>query len=186
MNSENVNEENLPATPVDPLTMLRQVAAAEGAGATLLKFAKGHWKAGPDEEQSPFGPLVAGAERYLATKEKGDPIKGYYFRIFLPQRDGLGIAEGDEGHRAGDVDPVLAETTWCAYAWPVERDVTGRRTFFVNQAGDVLATSDGGYSGERGPEAYAAFDPSSHSYGITGKTALDKVGNDRATWSPAN
>ena len=110
---------------------------------------------------------------------------GYYFRIFLPQRGGQGLAEGEAGYRTGDVDPELAETAWCAYAWPVERGVTGRRAFFVNQAGDVLETSDGGYSGARGPEPYAAFDSSAHSYGITGKTALDAVGNDRAKWSPA-
>ena len=111
---------------------------------------------------------------------------GYYFRIFLPQRGGRGLAERETGgFQAGDVDPELSETAWCCYAWPVERGVTGRKTLFVNQAGDVLQTSDGGYSGERGPESYAAFDPSTHSYGITGKTALDAVGNDRAMWSPA-
>ena len=123
--------------------------------------------------------------KFRAVEQGRVQRNGYYFRIFLPQRGGQGLAEGEAGLRTGDVDAELAETAWCAYAWPVERDVTGRRTFFVNQAGDVLETSDGGYSGERGPEPYAAFDPSSHSYGITGKTALGKVGNDRATWSPA-
>ena len=99
---------------------------------------------------------------------------------------GRGLAEREAGgFQAGDVDPELSETAWCCYAWPVERGVTGRRTFFVNQAGDVLETSDGGYAGERGPEPCAAFDPSTHSYGITGKIAIDSVGNDRATWSQA-
>ncbi|MCB9826272.1 MAG: DUF2950 family protein [Planctomycetes bacterium] len=39
-------------------------------------------------------------------------------------------------------DPDLAETAWCAYAWPASYQQSGNRTFFVNQAGDVLATEN--------------------------------------------
>ena len=55
MKTEETNDTNLPAIPVDPLETLRQVAAAEGAGATLLKFTKGDWKAGPDGDEMEVG-----------------------------------------------------------------------------------------------------------------------------------
>lgn len=38
------------------------------------------------EELSPFGPLIAGESKaYLDAREKGDPFRGYYFRILTSQ-----------------------------------------------------------------------------------------------------
>ena len=109
---------------------------------------------------------------------------GYYFKIFLPRAGGDGLAEHrDGGFLAHVLDPNLSETTWCAYAWPVERLVTGERCFFVNQAGDIFATRDGNYGGEDEPPSYAAFD--SGSIGITGKVAPEGIGGDRGTWKQA-
>jgi len=109
---------------------------------------------------------------------------GYYFKVFLPGANGDGIAE----HQAGGflsqvVDPNAAETTWCAYAWPVERGVTGERCFFVNQAGDIWSNVDRNYGGEDEPPGYAAFDPGS--VGILGKVAPDGTGGDRGVWKQA-
>jgi len=109
---------------------------------------------------------------------------GYYFKIFLPSANGDGLAEyRDGGFLAHVLDPNAAETTWCAYAWPVEHGVTGERCFFVNQAGDIYANSDRKYSGESEPPSYAAFDPSG--VGILGKVAPEGVGGDRGTWKQA-
>lgn len=84
---------------------------------------------------------------------------GYHFRIFLPGKDGSGLAEPQTGFAKGSgVDAERAEVCFCCYAWPVKQGESGDRTFVVNQAGDILATTWAAYSGEgAGPQADAAF-----------------------------
>ena len=71
---------------------------------------------------------------------------GYVFQMYLPDATAQGIAEavtdggGDSANALG-VDPGQAETLWCCYAWPQVFSNSGKRTFFVNQSGDVLATN---------------------------------------------
>jgi hypothetical protein len=100
-----------------------------------------YWKAGPDEEQSPFGPLVAGAERYLATKEKGDPIKGYYFRILT--RQGANVP--------GDAYDYIINGRMLAgfalVAYPADYGHSGVMTFVVNQRGKVSQKDIGPFAG---------------------------------------
>jgi prepilin-type N-terminal cleavage/methylation domain-containing protein len=72
---------------------------------------------------------------------------GYLFRIYLPGNvsPGEGVAEtagGGAGGVFGTISSDLCETTWCAYAWPVNRGNSGNRAFFVNQQGDVLQTQN--------------------------------------------
>ena len=109
---------------------------------------------------------------------------GYLFQVFLPRAgDWRALAErADGGYGDGEVCADLAETTWCVYAWPKEEGVTGNRTFFVSQGGDITATS-AGYSGKRGPNANAAFRPRYPT--ITGQAAKDERGCDGALWKQA-
>ena len=44
-----------------------------------------YWEDDGDDDPSPFGPLVEGAERYLDTLEPGDPLRGYYFNVLTRQ-----------------------------------------------------------------------------------------------------
>ena len=88
---------------------------------------------------------------------------GYVFQMFLPDREQRGVAEdaagGDPGNDNG-VDPDHAETLWCCYAWPQRQGKSGRRAYFVNQAGDVLASIGEAvaYDGaRRSCEFHAAF-----------------------------
>ncbi len=110
---------------------------------------------------------------------------GYFYRIYLPQANGLSLAERDRGGvAAGETNPDLAETCWCAYAWPVEGE---GKTYFTNQAGDVLLTSEGGYVGDREPPPYAAFRDAS---GLAAPTAIETeserhIGADRCEWKQA-
>lgn len=107
---------------------------------------------------------------------------GYRFRIYLPGPKGLALPERDRGGiDAGRLDPDLAEKLWCAYAWPVEGE---GRTFFTNQAGEILATS--GYAGDDEPPPYAAFRDRS---GLAAPTVTDlpadrRVGADGRAWQP--
>jgi len=65
---------------------------------------------------------------------------GYVFQIFLPGKDGWLAEAPCGGARGVAVDPASAEVIWCAYAWPVDAGHTGTRTFYIDQAGDLLGT----------------------------------------------
>ena len=85
--------------------------------------------------------------------------------------------------RPAQVDPDLAETTWCLYAWPAVGGAEAPKTYFTNQMGDVLAMEDPSYAGPgNGPAADAAF----RGRGITCLTAVGGVGNDGNTWTQVN
>lgn len=109
---------------------------------------------------------------------------GYVFQVFLPAADGSAVAEASNGGADGvAVDPDRAEQLWCAYAWPVD-EKSGRRCFFVNQSGDVLATDNDaqGYFGrDKGPKPNAAFEQGS-SGKLDAKLAAGEVGSDGARW----
>lgn len=75
---------------------------------------------------------------------------GYCFRIFLPGKDGVPVAERvNGGPEAAAIDSKQAEVRWCVYAWPIEAGGSGQRAFWIDQGGDVLASpnADGRYSG---------------------------------------
>jgi len=92
----------------------------------------------PDEAFTVFPPRM-GTTNALGVGFQ----RGYCFVVYLPTHAGPAISE-DAG--AGPVsDPVNAnaqETRWCAYAWPQEYGVTGRRVFFVNQEAEVYVASN--------------------------------------------
>ena len=67
---------------------------------------------------------------------------GYMFQMYLPDVGAAGIAEDATGGYTGAaIDPGQAETLWCCYAWPQVFGNSGKRTFFINQSGDVLSTN---------------------------------------------
>lgn len=96
---------------------------------------------------------------FSEVNEHGEVTRsGYQYRIYLPDAAGRGVAEPRTGYAAIDADADLAETTWCAYAWPVDEKTGATTVFFTNQSGDVFATEDARYRGPgRGPAADAAF-----------------------------
>ena len=132
-------------------------------------------------------PVLSGAFRVL--NDGGEVSRsGYFFKVFLPGDDPLGggVAEPKAGYDGTGLDADLAETTWCCYAWPVNYNQSGNRTFFTNQAGDVVATEDEAYSGTtKNPAADAAFSKDDPGV-ITGKVAVGAVGNDDNTWRQVN
>ena len=87
-------------------------------------------------------PVLSTAFGNVATSQVNR--SGYVFQMFLPDTAAQGIAEqatGGDAANAGGVDPGQAETLWCCYAWPQVFGNSGKRTFFVNQSGDVLSTN---------------------------------------------
>jgi type IV pilus assembly protein PilA len=89
---------------------------------------------------------------------------GYYFAMFLPSATSGFVSEASTGGGSTTNNPSAAqsEVLWCCYAWPVSRGNSGKRSFFVSQSGDVLATANLQtnelYSGVgRGPHNNAAY-----------------------------
>lgn len=113
---------------------------------------------------------------------------GYHFRMFLPGAGGVGVAEDLTGGiaNAASIDPNLAETFWCAYAWPQFLGNSGRRTFFVNQQGELLQAQNSvrNYSGTTAtPVADAAFSNPVLAGDISGAIASNGQGSDGETWN---
>jgi hypothetical protein len=99
-----------------------------------------YWEAESEEDLSPFGPLVQGAERYLETKQLGDPIKGYYFRILTRQG---GNPPG------GSHDYVINGNMIAGFAlvaYPADHENSGVMTFVVSHRGKVHQKDLGEFS----------------------------------------
>lgn len=133
-------------------------------------------------------PIVSPA---MANVDAGGRVtkKGYVYMLFLPDTmnpsgfvhevSGPGLAGG-----TGRISVDLAETTWCMYAWPVDEGKSGRRAFFINQAGDVMQSSN-----ERARHGgLGSFDPRSalRGAGITSQVAVGTRGQDGDVWKVTN
>lgn len=112
---------------------------------------------------------------------------GYLFQMYLPNVTAAGIAEqatGGDPTNAGGVDPGQAETLWCCYAWPQVQGNSGKRTFFVNQSGDVLATNGAvlAYNGTTTVPAFSAAYSSAASAFMSSPVAANTLAQDGNTW----
>ena len=138
-------------------------------------------------------PVLSGAfgnVQDVGGGEGGVSRSGFFFKMWLPDAAGVGIAELTTGGQAGGaVDPNMCEVIWSAYAWPINRGTSGNRSFFINQAGDIMQTQGGvqNYSGiGTAPGADAAFVAGSTANTINGTVAVNSVGMDGNTWTTVN
>ena len=136
--------------------------------------------AASDRLGSALSPAVLSAP-FKALDDRGLVVRsGYYFRIYLPDDEALGVAEPETGFaRSNGVHPDRSENLWCAYAWPVSNAKGNTDTFFVNQTGDMLVTRTEDYGGPRRvPAADAAFTTP----GMGGEIAFGVEGQDGNLW----
>jgi hypothetical protein len=108
------------------------------------------------------------------------------FQMCLPGITAAGVSENNWGGALGcSIDAARAERYWCCYAWPVTYGSTGKRTFFVNESGHVLAADNlvWHYSGSLAPPAVAAAFEASTSGTLDCRTAADTLGHDGHRWS---
>jgi len=121
---------------------------------------------------------------FRAISPLGEMVRnGYYYRLYLPGPTGEGLLELPGGGADGAVSAELAESTWCVYAWPQRYGVSGRRTFFANQFGEITSTDDPQYSGPGAPlPAGAALAQPGAAGGIVGTVAVNEPGRDDNTW----
>ena len=114
---------------------------------------------------------------------------GYCFRIFLPdsafppgfayetgKASPTGVAGG-----TGKIGVDMAETCWCAYAWPESVGVTGTSAFYVSWIGDVLESPNKAarWSGrEKAPPGASALLGGE----FTSRAAVGAKGRDGEVW----
>ena len=117
---------------------------------------------------------------------------GYLFRMYLPNSSAAGLTEtattgGDAANSIG-IDASQAETLWACYAWPQVRGNSGKRTFFVNQSGDVLSCNPSvaaaTYNGTTIMPAYsAAYTNAVGTTSMAMISASNTKGKDLNTWT---
>jgi hypothetical protein len=100
-----------------------------------------YWEAESEEDLSPFGPLVQGAERYLETKQPGDPIKGYYFQLLTRQ------GENPPGGRYDYVINGNMIAGFALVAYPADHGNSGVMTFVASHRGKVHQKDLGEFTG---------------------------------------
>ncbi len=134
---------------------------------------------------NPIRPAVL-SSGFRSFGSRGEVSRGgYFFIVLLPTATGQGV----NWLTPGAVDAEIAETTWCAYAWPTRFGSTGNRTFFVSQAGDMITTMDSRYTHDNAGGLLtpgAAFGGSGSATSITGCLAMNTTGRDGNFWKQAN
>jgi len=107
---------------------------AQKLASTPGKFDGLYWPADATrgETPSPLGPLIAESSAYLAGHKRGDPYRGYHFRILT----------GQGKHAPGGAYSYVINGRMVAgaamVAYPAEYDGTGDMTFIVNSAGKIF------------------------------------------------
>ncbi len=147
----------------------REYAGKARNGGDILEYARHlrsapgthdglYWRAGQDEEMSPFGPLIAEAheEGYRAENNimtvNQSAYRGYLFKILTRQGPHAPVGKYDyiiNGHMIGGFALV---------AWPADWGNTGVMTFIVNQQDKVYQKNLGAKTG-RIAAAMTAYDP---------------------------
>jgi len=143
----------------------REYASEDRLGDGILQYAQHlastpgrrdglYWPAdtAAGEVESPFGPLLAQEAAYVAGRRKGDPYRGYRFRILTRQG----------AHAPGGAYSYLIHGRMLAgfamVAYPAEPGSSGVMTFIVNQNGRIYERNLGKDSARLGAKL-AAFDP---------------------------
>ena len=115
---------------------------------------------------------------------------GYFFAMFLPSSAAAPTAEAASGGSSGvSISAANAEVMWAAYAWPSSYGNSGKRTFFVNQAGDVLSCRNATqrYNGTTNPPAgTAAMLAGVGSPTMASTLAANATGQDGERWIVVN
>ncbi len=110
---------------------------------------------------------------------------GYVFRVYLPRNNLQWLGERGTNRAYRNVSSVDAENYWAIYAWPRSYAGTGKRAFFMNQVGQILACKNNNtrYSGDIRPNRHAVILLGAPNGKMDGPIALNAVGRDNNTWT---
>jgi len=130
------------------LQFAQKLASAPG------KFDGLYWRADASkgEELSPLGPLIAESSAYLAGHKRGDPYRGYHYRILT--RQGASAPGGAYSY----VINGRMVAGFAMVAFPASYGDSGVMTFIVNSAGKVFEKNLGPTTTAIG-EKMTTFDP---------------------------
>jgi prepilin-type N-terminal cleavage/methylation domain-containing protein len=135
-------------------------------------------------------PVMSGAFRTFNANSEVSR-SGYLFKLYLPADGGVGSPE--QAVAATALSPTLnndlCETSWCCYAWPAAYGASGNRTFFINQAGDIIGTDYISYDGTgdfAAGNAGRAFKNGGSVGNMTGTVAVGTRGRDLRVWKQIN
>lgn len=108
--------------------------------------------------------------------------RGYMMALHLPDATGAGLPTIPANDASVDADQ--AEVAWTCLAWPVTRGRTGRGTYFINQAGEILVAKNATYDGMLSvPPAGAGLVGVAPTTIVGGAIAADTVGADGNVWT---
>ena len=107
---------------------------AQKLGSSPGKFDGLYWPADASkgEPLSPFGPLIAESSAYLAGHKRGDPYRGYHFRILTRQ------GKSAPGGAYSYVINGRMVAGFGMVAFPAVYGESGLTTFIVNSAGKIF------------------------------------------------
>jgi hypothetical protein len=127
---------------------------AQKLGSTPGKFDGLYWPADASkgEEMSPFGPLIAESSAYLAGHKRGDPYRGYHFRILTRQ------GKSAPGGAYSYVINGRMVAGFAMVAYPAAYGESGVMTFIVNTAGKIFEKNLGPNTAATA-EKMTGFDP---------------------------
>jgi hypothetical protein len=104
------------------------------------------------EELSPFGPLIAESSPYLAGHKKGDPYRGYHFKILTGQ------GKNAPGGKYSYIINKRMIAGYAMVAYPSQYGETGVMTFIINHNGIIYEKNLGKNSKSIG-EKMLSFNP---------------------------
>jgi hypothetical protein len=144
----------------------REYACRSSRGGAVAQFAQKlisspgthdglYWPAGEDEEESPFGPLIAKATKagYNGSLGEVEPFHGYFFKVLTAQGS---HAEGGAFDYLVNGNMVLG---FGMVAYPAVYGSSGIKTFIVNQEGVIYEKDLGDKTAEAAN--MTTFDPDS-------------------------
>ena len=137
-------------------------------------------------------PVLSGAFANVATQTgiTGGVVtrSGYLYQMYLPSSTAVGVPEADTGGVNTAPDALQAEVLWCCYAWPSSFGNSGKRTFFINQSGDILATKNLAqrYNGAVKVPAYTAAYVKGQGNKMGSTVAANTSGEDNQVWIVVN
>ena len=114
---------------------------------------------------------------------------GFRYQLYLPDSLAVGQPEAATGGLGPTVcDSSMSEVLWCCYAWPSSFGNSGKRTFFVNQSGDVLSAKNltTRYSGPANGPAYNAAFVLGGGNNMGSTVAANTSGMDNQIWIVVN
>lgn len=111
-------------------------------------------------------------------------VSGYYVVLYLPDSSGVGVNPLVD---AASIDPDLGASYWTCVAWPARNGITGTASFFVNQQGQILKSTNSPYSGsDLVPPAGPALTTGDPSVIADYQLAVNTLGADGRLWTTVN